>query len=222
MNGQPPIFLVDLSKLRGLSGQILGQLVIATLQQTLTDREHLPEKDRLPTFLYIDEFALYAASSEQSFKDLFERARKYRVGVCIAHQVLSDIPATLRDVIIGNVGTVCTLAVGAGDAPFFARDLQIRDEKGTADPERLQNLGQGQAVIRTPEHKSGILVDIPYTPVDDPDGRVAEAHARWRAKLIEFAKKKHGKRKAPPDLAPESAPTPDSTDDTADEEGFWQ
>jgi len=92
LNGtQPRIIFLNLSKLRGVQAQILGQLCIATIQQTLLRREQISEQNRLPYMFYIDEFSMFT-TSEQSFIDLFERARKYKMGVTLAHQVIADLP----------------------------------------------------------------------------------------------------------------------------------
>jgi hypothetical protein len=129
-------------------------------------RDELPEAQRIPYYLYIDEFQTYAAHSEHSLINLFNGARKYKLAVTIAHQTTSDIPAKLLSTIVGNVGTVITLQLAADDAPYFARELQIRkDDKDAYAPEALQNLTVGNGYVRTPQNPHGIPISIPSTPV---------------------------------------------------------
>ena len=93
-------------------------------------------------------------------------ARKYKLGITLAHQTTSDIPSKLLSSIVGNVGTVISLQIAAGDAPFFARELQIRkDGNGSYSPETLQNLTTGFGYVRTPSYSSGIHIAVPSTPV---------------------------------------------------------
>jgi hypothetical protein len=58
------IMFFDLSSLRGIEKLIIGQLIISTVQQTLFRRDHLPENQRYPYYLYIDEFQEFANTSE--------------------------------------------------------------------------------------------------------------------------------------------------------------
>lgn len=83
-------------------------------------RHGLPEAARRPFFLYVDEFHNLTT---KSFAGLLSEARKYGLGLTLAHQHLSQTDVEVRDAIIGNVGTMVVFRVGAGDAPFFERLL---------------------------------------------------------------------------------------------------
>ena len=167
---RPRILFCNVSKLRGEQAATLGQLIIATIQQTLLRREQIPEKDRTPYLLYIDEFSTFT-TSEQSFIDLFERARKYRCGVMLAHQVTADLPSKLLDVIVGNVATMLCMQLGAGDAPFFAKELQLIEydhQKADRLMEReVQRIQREQAQ----KQRNGYLST--RTVLDDPNERAA-------------------------------------------------
>ena len=121
---RPKIIFLNLSKLRGIQAQILGQLCIANIQQALQKREQIPDADRTPYMFVIDEFSLFT-DSEAALIDITERARKYKMGLTLAHQVMADLPAKLLDVLVGNVSTMIVLQLGAGDSPYFARELQL-------------------------------------------------------------------------------------------------
>ena len=121
---RPRIIFLNVSKLRGMQAQIAGQLLIAEIQQSLQRRETIPEQKRTPYYFYVDEFALFA-SSQDAFIDLFARARKYRMACTVAHQTASDIAGQFLDILIGNVATLCVMQLSAGDAPYFAKELQL-------------------------------------------------------------------------------------------------
>lgn len=83
---------------------LFGTTVLAKLQLAAWRREELPQSERRPFYLYVDEFQNFATTS---FMDLFSEARKYKLFVTIAHQSVSQLkdPAALNT-ILDNVGTV--------------------------------------------------------------------------------------------------------------------
>ena len=151
-----------------MAAQIMGQLLMAQIQQTIFRRDPLPESTYIPYSLYVDEFQTYAQTSEQSFIETLNKARKYHFAMTLAHQVTSDIPGKLLSSIVGNVGTVVALQLSAEDAPFFTKDLQIKDGDGHARPDLLQNLPVEMAIARTPDHNEGIVIRIPASPPQLP------------------------------------------------------
>jgi DNA helicase HerA-like ATPase len=51
-------------------------------------RASIVEEERVPFFLYVDEFQNYVS---QSFESVLSEARKYRLGLCIAHQYIEQL-----------------------------------------------------------------------------------------------------------------------------------
>jgi len=167
------IMFFDLSSLRGIEKLIIGQLIISTVQLTLFRRDHLPENARYPYYLYIDEFQEFANTSEDAMRELFNRTRKYRVGLTLAHQISSDLPQKLLASIVGNVGTLVCMQLAADDARYFANHLQLHEQTFTTDgqlrrgrlmPEILQNLNTGEACVITPQRKKPVHIQIPPNP----------------------------------------------------------
>jgi hypothetical protein len=187
LNQDRRIIFLNLSRLRGVEASTVGQLILAQIQQALLVRDELPENQRIPYYLYIDEFQTYAAQSEQSLINLFNGARKYKLAVTIAHQTTADIPSKLLSSIVGNVGTVMTLQLAAEDAPFFARQLQIkRPNSEAAAPEALQNLTTGYGYAITPLEQFGVHIAVPSSPV------VPLPHPLPSDELKSASKKKYG------------------------------
>src|SRR5438270_14068547 len=73
----------DLLKQEGC--EILGRFFIALIAQAAQERAGIPNDKRLATFVYIDEAADYF---DESIEHLLNQARKYRVGLILAHQNL--------------------------------------------------------------------------------------------------------------------------------------
>lgn len=114
------ILIVNLAKgrLGADVSNVLGGLITSSIMQAAMTRHGLPEVARRPFFLYVDEFQNLTT---KSFAGMLSEARKYGLGLVLAHQHLSQIDHDVRDAIIGNVGTMVVFRVGAGDAPFFER-----------------------------------------------------------------------------------------------------
>ncbi len=100
------------------TSNVLGGLITSSIMQAAMTRHGLPEVARRPFFLYVDEFQNLTT---KSFAGMLSEARKYGLGLILAHQHLSQIDHDVRDAIIGNVGTMVVFRVGASDAPFFER-----------------------------------------------------------------------------------------------------
>jgi len=55
---------------------------------------------------------------------MLSEARKYRLGLVLAHQHLSQTDNDVSDAIFGNVGNLVSFRVGAKDAPVMQRVMQ--------------------------------------------------------------------------------------------------
>ena len=98
------------------------------------------------------------------------------------------------------MGTVISLQLAAEDAPFFARELQIRrDNKDSYSPEALQNLSTGYGYARTPHYSHGVFIAVPSKPIVElPDPIPTD-------ELKSASKKKYG-------LLPENEPEAEAFD----------
>lgn len=116
------IILVNLSK--GLIGEdtsaLLGSMLITKIQLAAMSRSDVPEADRVPFYLYVDEFQNFATSS---FATILSEARKYKLGLTMANQYIAQMPEDVRDAVFGNVGTLISFAVGATDAKYIAQEF---------------------------------------------------------------------------------------------------
>ncbi|MEK7498955.1 MAG: CxxC-x17-CxxC domain-containing protein [Patescibacteria group bacterium] len=117
------IFLVNLS--RGKIGEdnsrLLGALLATKLQLAAMSRIDIPrEEDRKDFYLYIDEFQHFAT---ESFASILAEARKFHLDLIVAHQYMTQMDETVRDAVVGNVGTMIVFRIGADDAEFFEKEM---------------------------------------------------------------------------------------------------
>ncbi len=123
------IIICNLSK--GLAGeinsQLIGRMIAMQIKIWALKRAAIPEKDRQPFFLYVDEFQNYVS---KSFESILSEARKYRLWLAVAHQYIDQLRESwlgwevdLSKTIFGNVGTIFALKVGAPDAEFLESEF---------------------------------------------------------------------------------------------------
>ena len=124
------VLLVNLSK--GELGEgpshLLGSLLVSHIALAgLARAKQLPH-ERTSFFVYLDEFQTFATPM---LATMLSELRKYRVGLILAHQYLSQLDLAVRDAVLGNVGSIILFRVGPEDAPLFAREfdplLRIED-----------------------------------------------------------------------------------------------
>lgn len=134
--------------------QVLGQLIVANLQQALVGRDRLAESERRIFYLYIDEFQTYTETATGSYSDILARARKYGMGLILAHQQTKQVPGKLLADIIGNVSTMIAFNLSAQDANKIARELTLDT------PEYLTQLTKGRAWARIGQEVFGLMVPL--------------------------------------------------------------
>ena len=116
------ILICNLSK--GTIGEdassILGSMLVTSIQLAALHRAKQPEETRKPFYLYVDEMHSFVSLS---FADILSEARKYKLGLFMAHQYIDQLNEKIRSAIFGNVGTVISFRVGAADAEYLAKEF---------------------------------------------------------------------------------------------------
>jgi hypothetical protein len=83
---------------------LMGTTVLAMLQLAAWRRDELENTDRVPFYLYVDEFQNFAS---QSFLALFSEARKYKLYLTMAQQSVAQLQdSSMINTILDNVGTI--------------------------------------------------------------------------------------------------------------------
>jgi GTPase SAR1 family protein len=116
------ILLVNLAK--GSIGEdtsnLLGSLLISRFDLAALSRADIPEPDRKDYTLFLDEFHNFTT---QSLVLMLSELRKYRLSLVLAHQYLTQLEPSIKDAILGNVGTIIIFRIGASDAETFAQEF---------------------------------------------------------------------------------------------------
>ena len=118
------IFLAKLAQ--GAIGEenayLLGTLIVSKLNQLVLSRQEQKESERRNFYLYIDEFQNFITPSMAS---ILSGARKYRLGLILAHQDLRQLSSEDTQVtssVISNPYTRICFRLG----DFDARKLRVR------------------------------------------------------------------------------------------------
>lgn len=120
------ILLVNLPK--GIVGEmnayLLGMIIVGKILMAALSRADADAKTRKDFYLYIDEFQNFTTDS---IAQILSEARKYALGLVIAHQYIGQLSkhndTTIKDAVFGNVGTMITFKIGAEDAEFLKKEF---------------------------------------------------------------------------------------------------
>jgi hypothetical protein len=157
------ILLFNLSD--GLLGeaasQLIGQLIVAKFQTATMSRADTAKEDRRPFYLYLDEFQNFCSVASRSYEKLLSRARKYQLGLILAHQQTRQVPLELYREILGNVSTLVSFQVAQADAGRLAPEFisQYDLDIIPLPPEELLRLNIGEAYCRI--GKNTMLLNVP-------------------------------------------------------------
>ena len=120
------ILLVNLPKglLGEMNAKLLGMVISGKIQIAAFSRQNQMEEERVPFFLYVDEFQNFTS---KTFATILSEARKYRLSLNITHQFIAQLDDETRDAVFGNVGTMLTWIIGAGDAEVLKKEFDGLD-----------------------------------------------------------------------------------------------
>lgn len=116
------ILLLDLSigKIGEDNSALLGAMMITKMQLSAMSRANLPPEQRVPFYLFVDEFQNFATDS---FAVILSEARKYKLNLIMTNQYIAQMPEPVASAIFGNVGTLISFRVGAGDAAALEQEV---------------------------------------------------------------------------------------------------
>jgi len=118
------------------NSSLLGAVLITKFQQAAMRRVDISRDDRLPFYLYVDEFQNFAT---ESFIKILSEARKYGLNLMLANQYMAQIPEEVQKAILGNAGTLISFAVGAEDASIIHKEFsEVFSENDLVNLSRFQ------------------------------------------------------------------------------------
>ena len=178
------IFIVNLSK--GKIGEdkanLLGSLLVSSIQTEAMSRSFIEEEKRTDFFFYIDEFQNFGT---EKFTSILSEARKYRLSLTIAHQYLLQINPKIKDAILGNVGNIILFSIASDDAEEF------KNEFIKFPTERITSLPLGKVMIKQFQNGSNIDPEIVnFEPIT-----FKKDFGKTYEKIITYSRIRYGKNR---------------------------
>ena len=180
------ILLVKLSQ--GAVGEenayLLGTFLVSKIQQMAMARQEIEESKRRPFYLYVDEFHNFATPSMAA---ILSGARKYRLGLVLAHQELRQLGRDdeVASAVLSNPHTRICFRLGDADAKRLAEGF------ASFTAQDLQNLGIGEAICRVERAEHDF--NLRTRPLAEPDAAVARER---RGAVLDASRKAYGTPKA--------------------------
>jgi hypothetical protein len=180
------IFLAKLPE--GLLGRensyLLGTLLVSKFQQIAMSRQAQQIAARRNYWIYADEFANFITPS---MAEILSGARKYRIGLTLAHHELHQLQRNpeVASAVMSHPFTRIVFRVGDDDAKKLAEGFSYFESKD------LRNLETGQAVCRVERSDFDFNLSVPL-----PASLDANAAAARRQEVITSSRKKYGTARA--------------------------
>lgn len=128
------------------NAHLLGSLFISKIKSSALSRADIQESLRVPFYLFVDEFQNFMG---YNFEEILSEARKYKLGLVLAHQNLSQIEKTMRESIFANVYNNLFFKLSHNDMK------EVSNAFTSAEKSLLQQvlltLNVGEAVYRIPD-----------------------------------------------------------------------
>jgi hypothetical protein len=139
---QKKILLVNLAKgqLGPETSALLGSLVIGNLWQVALGRAAIPQSQRSPVFLYLDEFQEYLRLP-LDLTDALSQARGLGLALIMANQNLAQLRTDVRTAVLANARSKVCMQLAADDARVMASGSRL-------DPEDFTGLGAYECYLQ--------------------------------------------------------------------------
>jgi len=175
------ILLVKLAKgkIGDFNSNLLGMILIGKLLVAALEREDIPEDQRVPFYLYIDEFQNFLTDG---INVILSEARKYKLSLTMGHQFIGQLTRSggdnkIRDSIFGNVGNKAIFRVGVEDAKFLEKEVE-----GFFEHDDMLNMENGNFVFKmlvdgrpaTPFTCRSWHGESPYDMMGEPNRELAD------------------------------------------------
>ncbi len=190
------ILLLNLSqgKLGEDNAALLGAMIITQIQLTAMSRAYKKESERVPFFMYVDEFQNFATSS---FLKILSEARKYKLSLTLANQYIDQLEEEIQRAIFGNIGTLITFVVGARDASLLTKEFG-----GLYTENDLVALGKFETVVKLSIDN---MTTFPFPARTLPLPSIRNEN---REKILRLSKEKYGRKVKEPTPQPEEENNP--------------
>jgi hypothetical protein len=175
------ILLVNLSKGRigEINANLIGMIMVGKILMAALSRVDDSSKSFPPFYLHMDEFQNI---STNSISAILSEARKYKLGLTVAHQFIAQLDEDIKDAVFGNVGSMAVFRVGPDDAQFLEHQF-----KPTFDSNDLMNVPNRVAYVRA------LANGTPTRPFSMNTSAPREVNLEHVRALIEHSYARHGR-----------------------------
>ena len=202
------LILINTAKslLKEQGTEVFGRFFIALIAQAAQERATLPDWDRLPVMVYVDEAQDYF---DQNIGLILSQARKYKVGMVMAHQYLGQLGNGLQEAFEANTSIKLAGGVSARDARALAGQM-------SADPQIIQQMPKGTfaTYIRGLTERAApisfpffVLENLPRASKEDIDAirqQCRQAYAEpWSPKVVHEEQDDEEPPDPPPEIDPD-------------------
>lgn len=104
---------------------LFGRYIIASTMAAIFERVAVPEREWNTTYLIIDEAASYF---DENLEKLLRQARKYKLGILFAHQLMDDLKGAMRAHVAANTSIKMFGGAGYTDAKLLANEFRTTPE----------------------------------------------------------------------------------------------
>ena len=156
------ILLVNLSKgrLGDINSHLIGLVLVGKLTMAALSRADVLGKQAVNDFyLYIDEFQNVTTDS---IATILSEARKYRLGLTVAHQFIEQLEEKIKNAVFGNVGSMIIYRVSPENANVF--EAQLAPVFTPADILKLENFNAYAKILVNGVPEKAFNLRIPPPP----------------------------------------------------------
>ena len=162
------------------AARLAGGLLVSGFQSAIMSRADVPEAERVPAHLYVDEFECMASDK---FESIVAEGRRFGLGLTLSHQNISQLSTGLRNVLRNNVHTQIYFQTGALDAAELVKEIGGGDNETVRSTLISQGVGQAYLVRRG---QPSVRVQASHCP--DPRVNAAKVAAVRAASLATYAR----------------------------------
>jgi len=179
------ILLVDLSGIGVDNAKFLGSLLTLLFRQAALSREDTPESRRRPHFLIMDECSWFLS---RSVAEMADQARKFRLGLILAAQRLSQLKAqgTLEAILAEANNLICFRMGDVQEARHLAQHLNTAD----LDADEIRSLGQYEVYAQILRQGTKTPAFWAQTPAPSP---VLDHSSARRAWILERSREEYAR-----------------------------
>ena len=180
------ILIINLAKgkLGEENSNFLGLVLVPRLVAAAMSRADIPEAQRRPFYLYVDEFQNFATPD---FATIMSEARKYKLNLIVANQFTSQMEDEVKNAVFGNVGTLISFRTGVADANFLQHEFTP-----TFNEADLLNIERFHVYIKTIVNNEPV-VPFSMDVTKDINAERAMSNAKLAQAIKQLSRLKYGR-----------------------------